>query len=179
MLRKKKKALGRKNYARARRERRHAKGESEMVRGTERAGERKRARERSRDRASDEKASRVETRRTKDQWRNAEGCRSARGGGGGGREDSEGAKEVRSEERARGRTRERDAGVGTHLPIHMYVSTRDLLRYRLSSLSLSLARSLSLFLPSLPSFVPDSLFPSISASLFTSSNSVAPSLFPL
>lgn len=156
------------------RERRHAKGESEMVRGTERAGERKRARERSRDRAS-EKASRVETRRTKDQWRNAEGCRSARGGGRGRREDTAGAKEVRSEERARGRTRERDAGVGTHLPIHMYVSTRDLLRYRLSSLSLLL----SLFLPSLPSFVPGSLFPSISASLFTSSNSVAPSLFPL
>lgn len=80
-------------------------------------------------------------------------------------------KEVRSEEGARGRTRERDAGVGTHLPIHMYVSTRHLLRCRLSSLFLSL--------PSLPSFVPGSLFPSISASLFTSSNSVAPSLFPL
>lgn len=153
----------------------------EKARWCEGRKERVRERERERDRGI-VRATRRRREWKRDERRTSGGTRRVAGQreeGGRRREDTTGAKEVRSEERARGRTRERDAGVGTHLPIHMYVSTRDLLRYRLSSLSLSCPLALSLFLPSLPSFVPGSLFPSISASLFTSSNSVAPSLFPL
>lgn len=102
-----------------------------VERGTPRegAGWRERGRERlevrSRDRESSYESIASGNERNEGPVRRVRGLK---GGGGEGRGHRGGYPASERGPVGRGRARERDAGVGTHLPIHMYVSTRRVLR---------------------------------------------------